>query len=336
MRFNQSSLRTYGAFVLLVALSTGGPAQQASDALPAPPSARGAIGKGLAFLQKEAFSWKTSRGCAACHHAPTMIWPFNEARSLGFAVDEKALKELTDWAFSEDNAAKVIVGPRTPDDNAMSFGAVYLLMAVEAAPAPPNETTPSARRRYIEHIFEKQIMDGSWVPMDQRQPVGGTVEDVTVLTRIALMQSGDTGTSMTESLRRAGEWLEAHPENQSRQGRNLRLLMAAREGKSPEELKPIIAAIESEQNTDGGWSQTPDMGSDAYATGQALYVLAAAGAGREDASLARGVEFLLKTQTEEGNWTMISRAGAKNLSPITSSAAAWGVLGLLRASADLK
>lgn len=35
-------------------------------------------------------------------------------------------------------------------------------------------------------------------------------------------------------------------------------------------LDPKVASLRAEQNADGGWSQTSEMGSDAYATGQAL------------------------------------------------------------------
>src|SRR5690348_8952253 len=58
-----------------------------------------AVDRGLHYLQQEAFRWKESRQCAACHHAATMIWTFNEARARGYSVDEQALQEITDWAF---------------------------------------------------------------------------------------------------------------------------------------------------------------------------------------------------------------------------------------------
>ena len=72
--------------------------------------------------------------------------------------------------------------------------------------------------------------------------------------------------------------------------------------------------------------------SDAYATGQTLYVLARAGIKPDDPTMKRGVEFLTRTQREDGSWPMTSRVHAKNLSPITGAGTAWAVLGLLRAS----
>jgi hypothetical protein len=42
-------------------------------------------------------------------------------------------------------------------------------------------------------------------------------------------------------------------------------------GRPAEEWEPLIQRIKDRQNSDGGWSQTKDMASDAWASGQALY-----------------------------------------------------------------
>jgi hypothetical protein len=72
------------------------------------------------------------------------------------------------------------------------------------------------------------------------------------------------------------------------------------------------------------------MASDAYATGQALYVLARAGVSLEAPGMKRGVEFLKASQREDGSWPMTSRVHAKDLSEITGAGTAWAVLGLIR------
>jgi hypothetical protein len=103
------------------------------------------------------------------------------------------------------------------------------------------------------------------------------------------------------------------------------------EGKPKTEWTNGITAVEADQAADGGWSQTPEMPSDAYATGQSLYVLSRAGLKLDSPSLRQGVDFLVRTQLPEGSWPMTSRVNAKNLSPITGEGTAWAVLGLLRA-----
>ena len=318
----------------------------ASEALP---STHSAVEHGLRLLQNEAFQWKETRKCAACHHAATMIWAFNEARAAGYSIDEEKLSAITSWAFMDMKTNSVT--EQAPPRDVLNLGWVYVLLSAESSPEfkasfqsndqrSPNDpvadkepqTLFSARQTLLRQIIKKQVADGSWGhPLDHRVPLDGPAEDITILCRLALLQSGDKSKSVIDCINNAGTWLGANHDTGSRQARNFRLLMDVCEGKPAAELKAALDSIRAEQNEDGGWSQTPTMESDAYATGQALYVLSRAGVGPQTAEVKRGVEFLRRTQREDGSWPMTSRVHSKNLNPITTAGAAWAVLGLLRA-----
>jgi hypothetical protein len=62
------------------------------------------------------------------------------------------------------------------------------------------------------------------------------------------------------------------------------------------------------QRAGGGWSQVPTMAPDAYATGQALYALHAAGTAPTSPVYLKGVQYLLNTQLADGSWFVRSRA----------------------------
>src|SRR5207302_8747405 len=63
------------------------------------------------------------------------------------------------------------------------------------------------------------------------------------------------------------------------------------------------------QKPDGGWSQLTTLGSDAYATGQALTALAESGAiPISAAAYHRGVRYLLNTRLADGSWYVATRA----------------------------
>jgi len=51
------------------------------------------------------------------------------------------------------------------------------------------------------------------------------------------------------------------------------LLFGVRTGKSEAQIQQDRDAVLKRQNADGGWSPLKDLPSDAYATGQALWVL---------------------------------------------------------------
>jgi len=84
-------------------------------------------------------------------------------------------------------------------------------------------------------------------------------------------------------------------------------------------MQSTIDELLALQRADGGWSQTiPDLKSDAFATGQTLYVLSLAGYTAARPELKRGIDFLVATQSPDGSWPMISRStpdarpGARN------------------------
>ncbi len=60
--------------------------------------------------------------------------------------------------------------------------------------------------------------------------------------------------------------------------------------------------------SDGGWAQTEYRSSDAYATGEALYALRAAGVSTDSRAYRRGVRYLLQTQLDDGSWWVRTRA----------------------------
>jgi hypothetical protein len=63
------------------------------------------------------------------------------------------------------------------------------------------------------------------------------------------------------------------------------------------------------QKDDGGWAQLETMASDAYATGEALVALRESGViASTDRAYRKGLEFLLRTQIEDGSWIVETRA----------------------------
>ena len=74
-------------------------------------------------------------------------------------------------------------------------------------------------------------------------------------------------------------------------------------------MKSLGRALVAAQHQDGGWSQNPNLASDAYATGESLWALREAGVlSVSDPVYQRGVKFLLSTQWEDGSWYVRSRA----------------------------
>jgi len=156
---------------------------------------------------------------------------------------------------------------------------------------------------------------------------------------IIMALQGDAGPDAPEATRAALEkgmsWL-AGAEPGNREAKVLKLLVAIRAGKPRDGLQTTIDGLLALQRPDGGWSQTAETTSDAFATGQMLYVLALAGFTTDRPEVKRAVDYLTATQKPDGSWPMVSRAspdgkpggGAKLLTPISCAAASWATLGL--------
>jgi hypothetical protein len=171
-------------------------------------------------------------------------------------------------------------------------------------------------------------------------PIGASPDGLTALALLALSdpKAPDLGKEGKAAREKGLRWLRsARPEDEL-QSAALRLILWRRLARPATEWGPLVKQIRSVQNADGGWSQTKQMKSDAYATGQALYALAEAGVKPADEAVRRAQAFLAKTQRPDGSWAMASRAllpgGAppKNLGPITHAGSAWAVIGLAHSS----
>ena len=115
-----------------------------------------------------------------------------------------------------------------------------------------------------------------------------------------------------EAVKRATDWLmKVQPRNTDE--RVFQLFGLAWAGVKPDHeiIKQGVRELLAEQRTDGGWAQLPTLASDAYATGQVLVALRESGAHKMPScatAYKRGVEFLLKTQLEDGSWYIRSRS----------------------------
>lgn len=96
-------------------------------------------------------------------------------------------------------------------------------------------------------------------------------------------------------------------------------LLAAGASPSEPHLARLLKHLESRQHQDGGWGLSSNV-SDAFATGQTITALKLAGRTEADASVRRGLGWLVEHQTREGGWGSGGSGRAE---------AMWGVMGLV-------
>jgi hypothetical protein len=294
---------------------------------------REAIRRGLTFMVEDALKWKKERSCATCHHGTMTVWVLSEAKSQGYNVDAQALADMIQWT-------KDRFGPRPsgPSGPVASVPLIYLGMMSQNLPVLSRDEM----NRIALHLAARQADDGAWdspPPKNGPPPTWESRETVALLALLAwasyVPADAKDAAALHASRNKADAWLSKTHCSDTTQALALRLLLDARRDSAERQLQPAIDRLLKQQNTDGGWSQTEDLSSDAYATGQALYALSFADVKNDRLEIQRAISFLAASQREDGSWPMNSRGhpGVEpytNAWPITYFGSAWATLGLVR------
>ncbi len=306
------------------------------------------VDRAIGYLQTESAAWLNTRKCAACHHVPMPLWALSEAERQGYSIDKKFVADTTESLLgSKDKlmASKIFPNPADapdprPQGRGLNMGLPFLAVAARSLPTL-TEGQKQSLKLIAEEIVKKQQPDGSWefFATLRRPPINES--QTTDAAWIILALQGETGPDAPESQRaalsKASDWLAAK-RSDTHQDKVLKVLMGVRSVRPPKTLPTTIDELLALQRADGGWSQTvPELKSDAFATGQTLYVLSLAGFTAERPEIKRGIDFLVATQKPDGSWPMISRStpdgspgSSKLLTPINCAASSWATLGLAR------
>ncbi|MEZ6073610.1 MAG: hypothetical protein R3C10_25870 [Pirellulales bacterium] len=270
-----------------------------------------------------------------------------EASRQGYEIDRKYLSDTFESLLgSKENllASKIFPNPADPPDprpqgRGLNMGLPFLAVAAHALPTL-SDAEKQCLRLIAEEIIKKQQADGSWefFATLRRPPVNESqiTDAAWIIMALEDITGPDASTSERASLEKATDWFDAREQLELHQEQVLKLFLGVRAGNSRDALQPAIDELLALQRGDGGWSQTiPDPTSDAFATGQTLYVLSLVGYTAEHPQIKRAIEFLVATQAADGSWPMASRStpdgspgSAKLLTPIVCSATSWATLGL--------
>lgn len=273
---------------------------------------REAVSDAVAPLQATALTSKANylkhasrQDCTSCHQQHLPMTAVGLARRFDAKVnveDQEALIRLVQEGEIKD--PEIDWQPLFHPDPVMTKG--YELLAYASEQLPADENTAA----WVHHLASIQGRDGQWHNNLPRPPIqtgdlGATALAIHALTHYPLP---GRAAEMEERVRRARQWL-AKAKAEDTDSRAYQLLGLAWAGENPKALEPLAATLLAEQRADGGWAQLPGLGSDAYATGQAIYALRVATArSRTDTAVERGLRFLLNTQLTDGTWYVRRRA----------------------------
>ena len=265
---------------------------------------RKAVTRGLAVLEKAAARYPEHRECFSCHHQTLPMLGLLTARTHGFTVDEKlfaAQAEFTYHTFA--GLTKAMKEGQGVGGRAMTVG--YGLWTYILAEAKASETTEAM----VTYLLKTQREEGHWTGQVNRPPLEDSYVTCTVLAIQGMKRyAGDPQREKVEAaIAKAKAWLATAPAK-GQEDKAARLWGLHILGARAEDRQAARAAVLKTQRRDGGWAQLDEMDSDAYATGQTLFLLHMTGTEPGAPAFQRGVKFLLKTQRPDGAWLVVTRS----------------------------
>ena len=313
----------------------------ASPSASAIPAARQAVERGLKFLIDDTARWREKHNCATCHHGALTSWALSAARKQGYPVAAETLADMLHWTRGQ--FIPRFNKPRDPRPgwNMVQISAIYLGAMSQDLPVLSREEV----HQVAVHLARHQDEDGAWTLQEdianQWPPTWESHETVALWGLLAwepyVPADSQAAAAATSRREKALQWVTSTQSTGTTQAVTLRLLLDARTGKPAAGLQPGIERLLQKQNADGGWSPTPDLPSDAYATGEALYALGSSGVTVDRPEVQKAVSFLVESQRADGSWPMtprtqpgVEKKRSGNAIPITCFGSAWGVLGLVR------
>jgi hypothetical protein len=292
-------------YLLLASLLLGFAAPAgATEPAPTALAIRDAVARALPLIEKGGAGHMAQRTCFACHNQAIPVLALTTARSRGFPVREEELQKHARFIadFLESNRENYLKG-RGQGGSADTAG--YALWTLELLGRKPDRTT-AAVAEYL--LLYNQDLD-HWRPSGNRPPSEISPFTTTYFSVRALQTFGSAEQQerIDDRLCTICDWLTRTPARDT-EDRVFRLAAWRRLGAATD-LRAAAQELVRSQRPDGGWGQVDGMESDAYATGTALVMLREAAAlPVSDPAYRRGMNYLLRSQREDGSWYVHSRS----------------------------
>ena len=269
-----------------------------------------AIQRSLPLIQKADASFIPKAACASCHNNSFAAMAVGAARKSGFEVDEAtAAQQVKANVFGLEKLRDLLYQSSLSGvgDFFAPFVVGNILIGLDAEHYKPDLNTDAAAM----FLKGRQSPDGSWTyaAADARPPICSDYVAQTAIAMRALQLYAPKvdRAAYDRSIQLAAVWL-AKAQSTNNEDRSSRLVGLAWANMDKDATRKAVRELLAKQRPDGGWADLDSMESSAYATGTSLYALQIAGLPPSDAAYERAVQFLLKTQLEDGSWYVRTRA----------------------------
>ncbi len=264
---------------------------------------RAAVAKSLPLIERSSIIAIDERSnCFTCHHTGLPVMTFLTARERGFPIDKANLQTQMQFTadFLSKGRANYLQGK---GQGGQAFTAGSALWTLKLGGWKADAATGAV----IEYLLGHQNELRHWKPPSIRPPSEESPFSATffALESIQHFRSASQQARAEVRTAEARNWL-LQTLAQTTEDRVFRLwALHSVRGDTQGAVRDLLQT----QREDGGWSQLPEMASDAYATGTALVALHRTGSVKTDnPTYQRGLKWLVRNQLPDGSWHVASRA----------------------------
>ena len=228
-----------------------------------PSKVRRAIEGGLRIVQKGAENYPNNRDCFSCHHQTLPMLAMHDASEAGISIDEALMKDQVQFIrdLFEDRLDSITEGKSL---GGRSLTAGYLLWSFELGGMNKDNFSDA----FVSYILHQQKEEGNWDVQTNRPP---SEESKIHTSYLAIYYTDhfargeDLERKVKEAIAKARPWIAgSEPHSQEDFNGKFKALIAL--DASAQEINAARQELLKRQREDGGWSQLPEMESDAYAT----------------------------------------------------------------------
>ncbi len=300
---------------------------------------RDAVARSIPLLEAGSKGSADQRQCFTCHSQALPVFVLTEAKSHGFTIDEANLQRQLQHTYDHLHRGHESY-QKAKGQGGGVLTAGYALWALEAGKWKSDPTITAVTH----YLVEEKVERGHWQHRGTRPPSSGSDFTTSYVALRGLTYYGNPDQSSKIADRKAvvAAWLSKQiPKDTEDSVFRLKSMRYVDIDSSVSES--ATTDLLQLQRDDGGWSQNAELDSDAYATATVVETLL--GEGKldiEHPSIRKGIDYLLRTQLNEGTWKVTTRAkpfqeyfesgfphGKDQF--ISISATAWSALALLAA-----
>jgi hypothetical protein len=280
-------------------------------ALPALAAGPSAVDRAIAYLSREVPRWSRENACFSCHNNGDGARALFIAARRGWKVEPAALESTAAWLAAPEKWDSNRGDPAISDKK---------LARIQFAAALAESAGTPGLARAAALLVQDQSPAGAWPTDGSDAAPGSPVTYGTALaTWLARRVAAQAGESAAVS--RAGAWFDTfipanHPD-----------AAAAALASAGEKREAARALLRRGQNSDGGWGPYAGAPSEPFDTAVAL--LALADSPPDSPRVARGRDFLKRTQLENGGWPATTRPSGGQSYAQHISTTAWSLIALI-------